>query len=97
MHIGGDHQIIQPLHETLEDEDAWETMLAGQIRFVLDVIDSTGAPVTATSPSTKVRRFPWPLARQFQPRPPSFDEKRGGLWAVALPVCGVTCSGPRAA
>jgi hypothetical protein len=41
-----DHQIIQPLHETLEDEDAWETMLAGQIRFVLDVIDSTGAPVT---------------------------------------------------
>jgi hypothetical protein len=42
-----DHQIIQPLHETLEDEDAWETMLAGQVRFVLDVIDSTGAPVTA--------------------------------------------------
>jgi photosystem II stability/assembly factor-like uncharacterized protein len=41
-----DHQIIQPLHETLEDEDAWETMLAGQVRFVLDVIDSTGAPVT---------------------------------------------------
>jgi photosystem II stability/assembly factor-like uncharacterized protein len=40
-----DHQIIQPLHETLEDEDAWETMLAGQIRFVLDVIDDTGAPV----------------------------------------------------
>jgi hypothetical protein len=44
-----DHQIIQPLHETLEDEDAWETMLAGQIRFVLDVIDSTGAPVTEGS------------------------------------------------
>ena len=41
-----DHQVIQPLHETLEDEDAWETMLAGQIRFVLDVIDLTGAPVT---------------------------------------------------
>ncbi|MBT8047287.1 MAG: glycosyl hydrolase [Xanthomonadales bacterium] len=40
-----DHRIIQPLHETLEDEDAWETMLAGQIRFVLDVIDQTGAPV----------------------------------------------------
>ena len=40
-----DHQIIQPLHETLEDEDAWKTMLAGQIRFVLDVIDYTGAPV----------------------------------------------------
>jgi photosystem II stability/assembly factor-like uncharacterized protein len=41
-----DHQIIQPLHETLEDEDAWETMLAGQIRYLLKVIDSTGAPVT---------------------------------------------------
>ncbi len=40
-----DHQVIQPLHETVEDEDAWETMLAGQIRFVLDVIDDTGAPV----------------------------------------------------
>ena len=44
-----DHQIIQPLHETLEDEDAWETMLAGQVRFVLDVIESSGAPVTAGS------------------------------------------------
>jgi photosystem II stability/assembly factor-like uncharacterized protein len=41
-----DHQIIQPLHETYEDEDAWETMLAGQIRHLLDVIDKTGAPVT---------------------------------------------------
>jgi photosystem II stability/assembly factor-like uncharacterized protein len=41
-----DHRINQPLHETYEDEDAWETMLAGQIRFLLDVIDSTGAPVT---------------------------------------------------
>ena len=41
-----DHQIIQPLHETYEDEDAWETMLAGQIRYLLEVIDSTGAPVT---------------------------------------------------
>ena len=41
-----DHQVIQPLHETYEDEDAWETRLAGQIRFLLDVIDSTGAPVT---------------------------------------------------
>jgi len=41
-----DHQIIQPLHQTYEDEDAWETRLAGQIRFLLDVIDSTGAPVT---------------------------------------------------
>jgi photosystem II stability/assembly factor-like uncharacterized protein len=41
-----DHAIIQPLHETYEDEDAWETMLAGQVRFLLDVIDETGAPVT---------------------------------------------------
>jgi len=41
-----DHALIQPLHETYEDEDAWETRLAGQIRFLLDVIDSTGAPVT---------------------------------------------------
>ena len=41
-----DHEIIQPLHETYEDEDAWETRLAGQIRYLLDVIDFTGAPVT---------------------------------------------------
>ena len=41
-----DHQIIQPLHQTYEDEDAWPTMLAGQVRFLLDVIDGTGAPVT---------------------------------------------------
>jgi len=41
-----DHRINQPLHETYEDEDAWETMLAGQVRYLLDVIDSTGAPVT---------------------------------------------------
>ncbi|MHC5112535.1 MAG: hypothetical protein ACYTHJ_21965 [Planctomycetota bacterium] len=41
-----DHEIIQPLHETYEDEDAWETRLAGQIRYLLDVIDYTGAPVT---------------------------------------------------
>ena len=41
-----DHQVIQPLHQTLEDEDAWETMLAGQLRFLLDVIAHTGAPVT---------------------------------------------------
>ena len=42
-----DQAVIQPLHETLEDEDAWETMLAGQVRYLLDVIDETGAPVTA--------------------------------------------------
>jgi len=40
-----DHRIIQPLHETVEDEDAWETMLAGQIRFLLNVIDNNGPPV----------------------------------------------------
>jgi hypothetical protein len=34
------------LHQTYEDEDAWETMLAGQLRYLLDVIDGTGAPVT---------------------------------------------------
>ncbi len=41
-----DEQINQPLHETYEDEDAWETMLDGQIRYLLDVIDASGAPVT---------------------------------------------------
>jgi photosystem II stability/assembly factor-like uncharacterized protein len=41
-----DHSLNQHLHETYEDEDAWETMLAGQVRYLLDVIDSTGAPVT---------------------------------------------------
>ncbi len=41
-----DGKIIQVLHQTYEDEDAWETMLAGQLRYLLDVIDETGAPVT---------------------------------------------------
>jgi photosystem II stability/assembly factor-like uncharacterized protein len=41
-----DGNIIQVLHQTYEDEDAWETMLAGQLRYLLDVIDGTGAPVT---------------------------------------------------
>ncbi len=41
-----DHRLNQPLHETYEDEDAWETMLAGQVRYLLDRIDRTGAPVT---------------------------------------------------
>jgi len=41
-----DGKIIQVLHQTYEDEDAWETMLAGQLRFLLDVINETGAPVT---------------------------------------------------
>ncbi|MCW8926667.1 MAG: hypothetical protein OQJ84_10435, partial [Xanthomonadales bacterium] len=41
-----DALLIQPLHQTYEDEDAWETMLIGQLRYLMDVIDSTGAPVT---------------------------------------------------
>jgi len=41
-----DDEMRQPLMQTYEDEDAWETRLAGQIRYLLDVIDSTGAPVT---------------------------------------------------
>jgi len=41
-----DAEIDQVLHQTYEDEDAWETKLAGQLRFLLDVIDGTGAPVT---------------------------------------------------
>ena len=38
--------INQRLHETYEDEDAWETMLDGQLRYLMDVIDASGAPVT---------------------------------------------------
>ena len=41
-----DGRIIQVLHQTYEDEDAWETKLAGQLRYLMDVIDYTGAPVT---------------------------------------------------
>ena len=41
-----DGRIIQVLHQTYEDEDAWETMLVGQLRYLMDVIDETGAPVT---------------------------------------------------
>ncbi|MBT8072914.1 MAG: glycosyl hydrolase [Xanthomonadales bacterium] len=41
-----DHEIIQLRHQTYEDEDAWETKLAGQLRYLMDVIDATGAPVT---------------------------------------------------
>jgi photosystem II stability/assembly factor-like uncharacterized protein len=44
--VAWDALINQPLHQTYEDEDAWETRLAGQIRYLLDVIDRTGAPVT---------------------------------------------------
>jgi len=38
--------ITQLKHKTYEDEDAWETMLAGQLRYLLNVIDNTGPPVT---------------------------------------------------
>lgn len=41
-----DRKLNQHLHQTYEDEDAWETMLAGQIRYLMDVIEYTGAPVT---------------------------------------------------
>ena len=40
------YPVHKELHQTLEDEDAWETKLAGQIRFLMDVINGTGAPVT---------------------------------------------------
>ena len=40
-------KITQLKHETYEDEDAWESMLLAQLRFLMDVIDYTGAPVTA--------------------------------------------------
>ena len=39
-------KITQLKHKTLEDEDAWETMLAGQLRYLTQVIERTGAPVT---------------------------------------------------
>jgi len=39
-------KITQLKHETYEDEDAWETMLDGQLRFLMDVVDASGAPVT---------------------------------------------------
>jgi photosystem II stability/assembly factor-like uncharacterized protein len=38
--------ITQLKHQTYEDEDAWETLLAGQLRYLLNVIDRTGPPVT---------------------------------------------------
>ena len=48
--IGGidawEKQINQLKHETYEDEDAWATMLDGQLGFLMDVIDTSGAPVT---------------------------------------------------
>jgi hypothetical protein len=39
-------KITQLKHETYEDEDAWATMLDGQLRYLMDTIDRSGAPVT---------------------------------------------------
>ncbi|MEO1204373.1 MAG: hypothetical protein AAFX10_16840, partial [Pseudomonadota bacterium] len=39
-------RITQLKHETYEDEDAWATMFDGQLRYLLDTIDDSGAPVT---------------------------------------------------
>jgi hypothetical protein len=39
-------KITQLKHQTLEDEDAWETMLAGQLRYLMDVMDRSGPPIT---------------------------------------------------
>ncbi len=39
-------KITQLKFETYEDEDAWATMLDGQIRYLMDTIDRSGAPVT---------------------------------------------------
>lgn len=39
-------KITQLKHETYEDEDAWETMFDGQVRYLMDTIDYSGAPVT---------------------------------------------------
>ena len=49
-------RITQLKHETYEDEDAWETMLAGQLRFLMDVIDRTAAPVTEGAKTRHGRR-----------------------------------------
>ena len=42
-----DHKIIQPLHETGEDEDAWPVMLLSEVKALLDVVGDSGAPVSA--------------------------------------------------
>jgi hypothetical protein len=39
-------KITQLRHETYEDEDAWATMLDGQLRYLMDTIDQSGAPIT---------------------------------------------------
>ena len=42
-----DESITQKMHETYEDEDSWPNLLDAQIRYLLDVIDRGGPPVTA--------------------------------------------------
>ena len=41
-----EEKITQLKHETYEDEDAWATMFDGQVRYLMDTIDRSGAPVT---------------------------------------------------
>ncbi len=41
-----EEKITQLKFETYEDEDAWATMLDGQLRYLMDTIDNSGAPVT---------------------------------------------------
>ena len=43
---GREEKITQLKFETYEDEDAWATMHAGQLRYLMDTIDKSGAPVT---------------------------------------------------
>jgi hypothetical protein len=42
-----DEAVTQKMHETYEDEDSWPNLLDAQIRYLLDVIDRGGPPVTA--------------------------------------------------
>ena len=41
-----EEKITQLKFETYEDEDAWATMFDGQLRYLMDTIDYSGAPVT---------------------------------------------------
>ena len=41
-----EEKITQLKFETYEDEDAWPTMFDGQVRYLMDTIDYSGAPVT---------------------------------------------------
>jgi len=37
--------VVQPKHQTFEDDINWPNMLDRQVRFLMDNIDRTGAPV----------------------------------------------------